>query len=125
MLTKTKKKTVFLGLLKSIFNEESDDLNEENCVKFYHFLLDRLEEEAHSLHFSDKEYNKFLKQIIEIISHFDEFLYAKPDLEAVFFCENKTMRLLLVFLQCDKELYKSHIQRVKESYVSIKYDFFE
>ncbi len=125
MLTKTRKKSVFLGLLKSIFKEESDNISEINCISFYHFLLDRLEDEAHELQFTDKEYYIFLRQIIEILTCFDSFLCAKPDLEAVFFCENKTKRLLLLFLQCDKELYDNHINRARESYFSIKYNFFE
>jgi hypothetical protein len=125
MLTKTRKKTVFLGLLKSIFKEESDILNEENCIRFYHFLLDCLENEAHRLTQTDREYYVFLSQIIEIITCFDRFLQVKPDLEAVFFCENKMKRLLFVFLQYDEKSLDTHNKRLETSYNSIKYEFFE
>lgn len=125
MLTKTRKKTVFLGLLRSIFKENSSLLNEENCIKFYHFLLDCLEDEAHNLNQTDREYYVFLSQIIEIITCFERFLEVKPDLEAVFFCENKMKRLLFVFLQCEEREYETHNKRLKKSYNSIKYDFFE
>jgi hypothetical protein len=125
MLTKTKKKSVFLGLLKSTFNEKSDKLNEENCIKFYHFLLDSLEEEASDLEFVEKEYYKLLNQVIEIITCFDRFLYVKPNLEAVFVCESKMKKLLLFFLQYDEKVIENHMKRLQNSYISIKHSFFE
>lgn len=123
MLTKTKKKEVFLGLISSIFNDESNHINEDNCIQFYHFLLDRLENEAYNIPHSQRGYYVFLKQIIEILSSFDIFLSVKPDLEAVFLCKNKTRKLLLVFLQSQKDCFDEYFEMVRKIYASTKYEF--
>lgn len=68
-MTKDKKIKIFLTIIESYFDDMSEEIEESNCISFYHFLLNALEFEYR---FSSEEHLKSnLKQTINWLSNFD------------------------------------------------------
>jgi len=70
-MTKDEKKELFLLILESWFDDDSEQIKSDNCIGFYHYLLDCLEFELEFSHpHEDSGYHSFLSIIIDLLSKF-------------------------------------------------------
>lgn len=73
----TEQKVVFLSLLRSIFKDKSrSGLTEENCIGFYHYLIERLEQDIELyINIENEEKFYFFETVIKILKEFDTYDY--------------------------------------------------
>jgi len=68
-MKKNIKKEILLIILESIFNDSSGEINDSNCISFYHFLLDTLEGEIKQI--SSVNDSSLCCSIIDLLCNFD------------------------------------------------------
>lgn len=118
------KKKVLLKIFENLFEDDSEEINYFNCVGFYNFLLDSLEFEARFLPFYEKEYYSFLKNIIDIFCHFDQYIELDPKMEAVF-TDKQSLKGYICSHSANDYLnnYEHHLAQVKVIYTWVKDDY--
>lgn len=62
---------IFLKILKSLFNDTTDEIQEDFCISFYHFLLDKLEFEIFEIPEEDEADISFCFSVIDLLTNFD------------------------------------------------------
>lgn len=69
-MTKDEKKELFLQILESWFEDKSGQINSDNCIGFYHYLLDCLEFEDEFASESEPGFHALIKISIDLLSNF-------------------------------------------------------
>ena len=118
------KKKVLLKILDNLFEDDSEEINYLNCVGFYNFLLDSLEFEARFLPFYEKEYHSFLKTIIDIFCHFDQYIELEPKMEATF-TDKQSLKKYICSHSATTYLsnYEQYIAQLRLIYTWVKDDY--
>ncbi len=70
-MTKNEKKEVFLLIIENWFNDNTGQINSENCIGFYIHFINCLEFESKFSPEYEDGFNKFLLGILEWLSNFD------------------------------------------------------
>lgn len=66
------KKITFISLAQALFKNELKGINSENCISFYHYLLDGLEEKSQKLLQDDDENFLVYDAVVHIMEKFPE-----------------------------------------------------
>lgn len=77
-MTKDEKKECFLRILENIFDDHSEQINFDNCIGFYHYLIDCLEFEK-SIPSEDSKFINFLNLIVDFLTSFDVYVETRPE----------------------------------------------
>lgn len=118
METKHKKK-IFALIIKSIFNDETAEIDDYNCISFYHFLVDTLIEEMCKIE-SELEDDFFLcDSIIDLLCNFDMMSDDSEDWD-----ENSTVDFLKKYSGIDGDRFDESTYRFRKIYKFIKEEFF-
>lgn len=72
-MTKDDKKDLFLSILQSWFDDNSEQINFDNCIGFYHYFIDCIDFELKFCIEINSEFHVFLETIIDILSKFNNF----------------------------------------------------
>jgi len=74
----TQQKVVFFSLIRVIFKDKSHTgINENNCAGFYHFLINRLEEDTDMYATIDNEEKfYFFETVIRILKEFETYDFS-------------------------------------------------
>jgi len=70
-MNKKLKKEIFLIILKTLFNDSTNDIDYSNCISFYHFLIDILEDEIKKIPAEEEDDISLCFSIIELLCNFD------------------------------------------------------
>ena len=118
METQEKKETL-LKILQSLFDDNTTDIDEHNCVSFYHFLLDTLEDEIFEIPEEQDIDISVCFSIIELLSNFDLL-----GLDFSFWDKENIKEYLKDFSGLDDNEYKHSISKFRKSYIFIKDNYF-
>lgn len=69
-MTKDEKKEIFLLILESWFDDKTGQINSDNCIGFYNYLLDCLEFESEFSSESEPGFHALIKISIDLLSNF-------------------------------------------------------
>ena len=75
-MTKDEKKELFLLILKNWFDDNSNQINFENCIGFYNYFLDCLDFETRFCPEYEPGFHKFLSLTIDLLTHFPDYAEA-------------------------------------------------
>lgn len=118
METQEKKETL-LKILQSLFDDNTKEIDEHNCVSFYHFLLDTLETEILEIPSEEDIDISMCFSIIELLSNFDIL-----GLDISFWTKDNIKEYLKDFSGLDNDEYKYSISKFRKIYIFIKDDYF-
>lgn len=79
-MTNVEKKELFLQIIENWFSDETGQINNANCIGFYHFLIDCIEFEIKFTLELEIGFNNFLRIIVDKLS---ELIYESPNLNVV------------------------------------------
>lgn len=73
-MTKDEKKEIFLLILESWFEDDTKQIKSDNCIGFYHYLLDcfEFEEEFHG-DYDEPEIHQIISVIVNLLTNFPLF----------------------------------------------------
>lgn len=66
-MNKSQKKEIFLKVLSNLFSDNTKEIDEDNCIGFYHYLIDNLINEESG----EKEESALCRELIFFLSNFD------------------------------------------------------
>lgn len=112
------KKAVFLRILQSLFNDNSREIHGNNCVVFYHFLLNTLEAEIHEIPHNDEVDILVCHSVIELLSNFDLM-----NVSLSFWNSKNIKEHLKEYSALTEEEFEDSIKRFRKIYILIKDDF--
>lgn len=69
-MTKHEKKELFLYLIETWFSDTTDEINYNNCIGFYHYLLDCLDFELKFGPEPEPGFHRFLYVLIDFLHNF-------------------------------------------------------
>jgi len=110
-MTKDEKKEAFLQIIENWFEDKTGDINSENCIGFYNYLIDSLEFESRFYTEYELKFNKFIKSISDWLSTFNvqknkSYIYEKDGLK------NLSSKLLGKENQAKLELFLSILSNI-------------
>ena len=113
---KNLKKEILLMIIESTFKDSTRDIDDVNCISFYHFLIDTLEEEVLTIT-SDNEIS-LCYCIIDLLCNFD---LIEEDFT---FWNHKNIKIYLKnFSGLYEQEYQDSIYKFRKIYTSIKTEF--
>lgn len=118
-MTKNEKKELFLLLIESWFRDKACQVNADNCIGFYHYLVDCFEFEAQFPVLEEPELQVFLHVFIEL-------LYDFPIHSNYISSSEKGLEHAIIKLGDNVDLRKInvHINKVNELYLMFKEEYF-
>lgn len=117
-MNKEKKKYIFLLILNYLFEDHSEEIDKDNCIPFYHFLIDTLKEEMLALPREMEADISLCHSIIEMLRNFDLMNEDPKD------WTSNTIRVYLTdYSGLTEEEYKQSISNFRKIYNLIKNDF--
>ena len=102
-----------------MFNDNTREIDEYNCVSFYHFLLDTLEEEIFEIPAEEDIDISMCFSIIELLSNFDLL-----GLDVSFWTKDNIKNYLKDFSGLDDDEYRCSISKFIKIYIFIKDNYF-
>jgi len=118
-MKKSEKKEILLRILESIFEDRTKEIDEFNCVSFYHFLLDTLEDEIFEIPEEEDASISLCYSIVELLSNFD-LLKIEPN----HWNSTNTKNYLKGYSGLNNDEYESSIYKFREIYILIKNEYF-
>jgi len=112
------KKEILLIILESLFHDDSSEIESDNCISFYHFLLDTLERELFEIPIEQDEDISLCHSIIDLLSNFDLI-----DEDMSFWSRKSISEYLKDYSGLTDEEFIISISKFREMYSSIKIDF--
>lgn len=112
-MTKNEKKELLLLIIENWFDDKSEEINHENCIGFYNFLLDCLEFENKFSPEYEPGYHKFISLITDILSDFpgyrEHFIESKNGIKNIVlkFSDNKNHEIFNTFFNILTHLFKA------------------
>lgn len=118
-MKKSEKKEILLKILESLFDDRTKEVNNDNCISFYHFLLNTMEIDVNDIPLD--EHTMFLlgHSIIHLLSRFD-LLGIEPN----HWNNTNTKNYLKGFSGLTEKEYISSISKFRKAYAIIKEEFF-
>ena len=117
-MEKELKKNIFLLILNYLFNDDTMEIDEDNCISFYHFLVSTLEDEIMSIPAEDEADISLCHSIIEMLCNFDLMNEDISDWSA-----KSIKNYLIDFSGLTEEEYQKSISTFRKIYILIKDDF--
>jgi hypothetical protein len=120
------KRDVFFKILKNLFGDRTDDINESNYLEFYHFLFSEIE----SYYNSSKEESdtsdktKMLKKSIGILGNYDLMIDADPIMVEYFHSQHIFLEFLNNFTNISRKKFYKELFSLREWYKDVKAKFF-
>ena len=118
-MEKQEKKEMLLQILQSLFDDRTREIDEHNCISFYHFLLDTLEDEILEIPSEEDADISMCFSIIELLSNFDLLEY-----DISFWNPEDTKEYLRDYAGLDEEEFRYSISKFRKIYIFIKDDYF-
>ncbi len=118
METKHKKK-IFALIIKAIFSDETSDIDDYNCISFYHFLVDTLLDEICQIQPELEDDIYLCDSIIDLLCNFDIMSDDSEDWD-----ENSTIDFLKEYSGIDGYRFDESIYKFRKIYKFIKEEFF-
>ena len=79
-MTNEEKKEVFLLIIENWFNDKTGQIKSDNCIGFYHYLLDCFEfEEKFFCEYDKLDFKLIIESIIHFLSNFHLYIKDKID----------------------------------------------
>jgi hypothetical protein len=119
MMTKEEKKEVFLLIIESWFDDDTEQIKSDNCIGFYHYLLDcfEFEEEFHG-DYDEPEIHQMISTVVCLLVNFPIFIkygiINKEGLKKVTLDKHKNIS--------DKDFYRL-LPKLKELYNMFKDEY--
>lgn len=118
-MKKSEKKEILLRILESIFEDKTKEIDELNCISFYHFLLDTLEYEIFEIPEEDEISISLCFAMIELLSNFD-LLEIEPN----HWNSKNTKNYLKGYSGINNNEYEVSISNFRKIYILIKNQYF-
>ena len=110
------KKEILLIIIESMFNDSTRDIDDVNCISFYHFLIDTLEEEVLSI--TSENDVSLCYCMIDLLSNFDLL-----EEDFTFWNHENIKMYLKDFSGLYEQEYQESIYKFRKIYSSIKTEF--
>lgn len=117
------KKIVFIEIIKIVFDNKFSFLNTKNCIKFYHFLLDRISIRVEELFDEENEIDFYVfDSVVYLLETFDKM--SDVEIKYILQSENNMFDCIEDYSTIIKrnEIKKS-IKRLREESMEIVSDF--
>ena len=120
MMTKEEKKEVFLLIIESWFDDNTEQVKSDNCIGFYHYLLDCFEfEEEFYGNYDEPSTHSMISVVVNLLTNFPIFvkfgITNKEGLKKIVLDKHKDMK--------DKE-FEGSLSRLRELYVMFRDEYF-
>jgi len=115
-MKKNIKKEILLIIIESIFNDLSSEINDTNCISFYHFLLDTLEDEI--LRLVSENETSLCNSIIDLLCNFDLI-----EEDFTFWTRENIKNYLKDFSGLYEQEFQESISKFRKIYIFTKDDF--
>ena len=112
------KKDIFLLILETLFNDKSEDIDSDNCISFYHFLVNTLSNEVKAMPIDADEDISLCNSIINLLCNFDTMTTGVKDWR-----EDSTIEFLKDYSGLTDEEFEISILIFRKLYRLIKEDF--
>lgn len=112
------KKEIFLSILDTIFNDISIEIDKDNCISFYHFLIDTLINDIKEFSENQSDDIFLYDSIIDLLCNFDLMGNSIEDWSPDF-----TLNFLKNFSCLNDVEFKNSIYKIRLIYIIIKNDF--
>ena len=118
-MKKGEKKEILIRIIESLFDDRTSEINDSNCISFYHFLLNTLEDEIFDIPAEEDADISLCFSIIELLSNFD-LLGIEPN----HWNNTNTKNYLKGYGGLTEGEFRSSISKFRKIYVLIKNDYF-
>jgi len=118
-MKKGEKKEILIRIIESLFDDRTSEINDSNCISFYHFLLNTLEDEIFDIPAEEDADISLCFSIIELLSNFD-LLGIEPN----HWNNTNTKNYLKGYGGLTESEFRSSISKFRKIYVLIKNDYF-
>jgi len=113
------KKEILIRILESLFDDRTGEIDDSNCISFYHFLLNTLEIEIFDIPAEDDASISLCFSIIELLSNFDLL-----DVEPNHWNDTNTKTYLKGYGSLTEDEYIYSISKFRKVYAFIKNNYF-
>lgn len=113
------KKKIFILILKTIFNDSTSEIDDYNCIPFYHFLIDTLIDEIKEIPEDSEDDICLCDSIIDLLCNFDIMSDDSNDWD-----EHSIMEFLVDYSGLSDIGFEESIFKFRKIYKFIKEDFF-
>lgn len=118
-MKKSEKKEILLSILESLFDDRTKEIDNFNCISFYHFLLNTLEVELFEIPKEEDAAISLCYSTIEFLSNFDLL-----DIEPNHWNSTNTKNYLKGYSGLTDEEYEDVISKLRKAYIMIKEEYF-
>lgn len=118
-MKKSEKKEILLRILESIFDDRTREIDDFNCISFYHFLLDTLEDEIFEIPEEEEVSISLCYSMIELLSNFD-LLEIEPN----HWNSTNTKNYLKGYSGLNNDEFEDSISNFRKIYILIKNQYF-
>jgi len=118
-MKRTEKKEILLRILESIFEDRTKEIDELNCISFYHFLLDTLEDEIFQIPEEEESVISLCYSMIELLTNFDLL-----EIEPTHWNYTNTKNYLKGYSGLNSDEYEDSISKFRKIYILIKNQYF-
>jgi hypothetical protein len=118
-MKKSEKKEILLRIIESSFEDRTKDIDDSNCISFYHFLLNTLELEIFEIPEKEEATISICFSIIELLSSF-HLLNIEPN----HWSSTNTKNYLKRYSGVTEDEYQDSISKLIKIYTFIKGDYF-
>jgi len=112
------KKEIFLIILETLFHDYSNEIEFDNCIQFYNFLLDTLEREIFEIPIEQDADISLCFSITELLSNFDLM-----EEELSYWTYKSMSEYLKDYGGLSDAEFQMSISKFRSMYFSIKNDF--
>lgn len=117
-MDKDLKKEIFLVILQALFDDYDDEINKGNCISFYHFLIDTLNDEILAIPEEMDSEIYLYHSIIDVLCNFHLMGGSVDD-----WGREDTLEFLKDYAGLDEEEFEESMSKFRKIYTLIKNDF--
>ncbi|MEK6829667.1 MAG: hypothetical protein AABY15_06105 [Nanoarchaeota archaeon] len=117
-MKKELKKDIFLLILQTLFDDNSRDISRENCISFYHFLIDTLDKEVIAIPDDEEEDISLCFSILELLCNFDVLGEGSISWDS-----GTIIAFLIDYSGLNPNEFNTSISKFRKIYTFIKEDF--
>lgn len=117
-MDKDLKKEIFLVILQALFDDYDDEINKGNCISFYHFLIDTLNDEILAIPEEMDAEISLCHSIIDVLCNFHLMGGSVDD-----WGREDTLEFLKDYAGLSEEEFEESMSKFRKIYTLIKNDF--
>jgi hypothetical protein len=118
-MKQSEKKEILIKILESLFDDRTKEIDEYNCISFYHFLLNTLEDEIYEIPAEEDAEISLCFSIIELLCNFD--LLA---IECSHWNDTNTKNYIKGYGFLEEDEYQQSISKFRKVYTIAKGNYF-